>query len=209
MRQRPNDAEKAWHSQIIKPFQWLDLLLNWLERGILIVAIFVLAAVSVTNVLARNMGDSLTFADELAQVLLVVIAFVGLGHGVREGRHIRVSAVHDELPALARKVLLIIVSLSACILLTLLGFYAVDYIQKLSSSGRVLPSLQLPIYFAYAVVPIGFFMAATQFLLAAVRNLLSRDNYLSWHQRDEYELPDDAQDALDTKEVYSEEGRHL
>lgn len=200
MKASPNDTDNAWHPYLKLPFQWLNTLLSALEKSILIIAIFILALVSIGNVIARNVGESLTFADEIAQVMLVVIAFVGLGYGVREGRHIRVSALHDELPPFARKVLLMVVSFSTCILLSLLGFYAVDYIQTLYSSGRVLPSLQIPIYAVYAIVPIGFFIAAAQFFLAGVRNLISEGNYLSWQQRDEYELPNDAEDALEGEE---------
>ena len=176
-------------------FQRIDSVLNWLEKSLLITSILLMAAVSIANVIARNLGSSLTFANELAQLLLVVVTFVGVGHGVREGRHIRVSAIHDTLPAKGRKVLLILTSFTTCGLMALLGVYAIGYVGNLADSGRIMPSLQLPLYIAYSVVPLGLFVAAMQFFLAGVKNLLTRDNYLSWHQRDEYELPDDAQDA--------------
>lgn len=187
-----NPAAKPSFSRFLKPFQLLDAWLNWLERSVLIVAILLMAAVSIANVIARNLGASLTFANELAQVLLVVITFVGIGHGVREGRHIRVSAIHDLLAKKWRKGLLVVVSFSTCGLLLLLTVYSVGYVAKLAESGRILPSLQLPLYLAYLVVPLGMFVGAMQFLLAGVKNLVSEDNYLSWHHKDEYELAEEA-----------------
>lgn len=180
---------------IIKPFQLLDTWLNWFERSLLITAILLMAAVSIANVIARNLGASLTFANELAQLLLVVVTFVGVGHGVREGRHIRVSAIHDLLPHKGRKALLLITSFTTSALLVLLGIYAIDYVMKLANTGRVMPSLQLPLYIAYCVVPLGIFVGALQFFLAGMKNVFNKENYLSWHHKDLYEIPEDAQDA--------------
>ncbi|MDX1696206.1 MAG: TRAP transporter small permease, partial [Ketobacteraceae bacterium] len=176
-------------------FQRIDSVLNWLEKSLLIISILLMASVSIINVIARNLGSSLTFANELAQLLLVVVTFIGVGHGVREGRHIRVSAIHDMLPHRGRKVLLVITSFTTCALMALLGVYSIGYVANLADSGRIMPSLQLPLYLAYSVVPLGLFVGAMQFFLAGVKNLLNRDNYLSWHHRDEYELPEDARDA--------------
>lgn len=186
--------------QIRLLFQRLDSLLNWLEKSLLISAILLMAVISIANVIARNLGSSLTFANELAQLLLVVVTFIGVGHGVREGRHIRVSAVHDMLPAKGRKLLLIFTSFTTCALMVVLGIYAVQYVDKLADSGRIMPSLQLPLYLAYSVVPLGLFVGAAQFFLAGVKNLISPDNYLSWHHRDDYQLPADAKDAAKAQE---------
>lgn len=195
MAQTGNGSAKGWQMALRRPFQWLDTVLNWLERSVLIVSILAMAAISIANVIARNLGASLTFANEVAQVLLVVVTFVGVGHGVREGRHIRVSAIHDVLPAKGRKILLLITSFTTSVLLLVLAKYSIDYVQKLATTGRILPSLQMPLYFAYSVVPLGLLVGSAQFFLAGVRNLLSPDNYLSWHHKDEYEMPEDAQSA--------------
>jgi len=99
------------------PLYWLDIGLNVVEKYILITGILLMAAVSVANVFARNLGSSISFADEMAQLLVVVVTFVGVGHGVRNARHIRVSALHDLLPPMGQKILLIIVSFVSCALL--------------------------------------------------------------------------------------------
>lgn len=180
--------QPARHWQlIIKPLQYIDRLLNLIERAILITAILLMATLSIANVIARNLGASLSFANEVAQVLLVVVTFVGVGHGVRHARHIRVSAIHDILPATGRKILLLITSFTSSALLCLLGFYSIDYVQQLASTGRILPSLEFPLYIAYSIVPVGLFVGAIQFLLAGIRNIVNRNNYLSWHCKDEYE----------------------
>lgn len=170
-----------------KPFRWLDSGLNIVERYVLIIGILVMALVSVINVFARNLGHSLSFADELAQILVVVVTFVGVGHGVRNARHIRVSALHDVLPPLGQKILLTIVSFFSCALLGLLTVYAWEYVMKLQETGRVMPSLQFPLWIAYMIAPIGLAVGCAQFFLAGVRNLISPGAWLSWHHPDEYE----------------------
>ncbi|MFE8072319.1 TRAP transporter small permease [Marinobacteraceae bacterium S3BR75-40.1] len=180
-------AAGGWRQQVRKPFQILDRFLNAFERTVLIVATLAMAACAIAGVISRNLGASLTFVDEVAQLLVVVVTFVGLGHGVRNARHIRVSAVHDLLPEKAQKGLLILISFTTCLLLFALGVFSIDYIEKLAKSGRVMPSIQTPLYLLYSVVPLGLFVGSAQYLLAGVRNIISRENYLSWTHKDEYE----------------------
>ena len=178
-----------WRNAVQKSLQFVDRFLAMAERTVLIVSILSMAAISIVNVIARNLGASLSFANEVAQVLLVVLTFVGLGYGVRHARHIRVSAIHDMLPVRGRKILLLTTCFSTSALLCLLGIYAIDYVLQLAKTGRILPSLQFPLYVPYSIVPLGIFMGAIQFLLAGIRNLLSEENYLSWHHKDEYDEP--------------------
>jgi TRAP-type C4-dicarboxylate transport system permease small subunit len=264
---------------------WVDDGLDAFERSALICAILLMAAVSVVNVLLRNLtGSSLIWANEVTQLLLVVVTFMGVGLGARQARHIRVSAIHDTLPASARKILLIITSATTALLLMLLAGWARDYAASTQRSCRILPeaiqvaglslpigdmppamaialilltmvlsgqlltrmsraramlsahlpgsrqwilgviglmfilaagawmagwlgelianrsgrcrvmsSIDLPVYLLHMIVSLGLLLGAIQFALAAVRNLVSADNYLSWRRRDEY--LDDAGEA--------------
>ena len=65
---------------------------------------------------------------------------------------------------------------------------------------RVTSSTGFPVYLIYMVVPLGFFLGGVQFFLAGLRNVVSRDNYLSWYRRDEYE--DEEQAAEQTSFGY-------
>lgn len=188
MAEPSEEKQAAGIGNILKiPLRWLDTGLNFIEKSILIVGILLMAGVSVLNVFARNLGASLSFADEVAQLLVVVVTFVGVGYGVRNARHIRVSALHDLLPPLGQKILLTIVSFVSCALLALLAVYAWEYVMKLQASGRRMPSLGMPLWTVYLIAPIGLAVGSAQFLLAGVRNLISPGAWLSWHNPDEYE----------------------
>lgn len=177
----------GWLRAIKRPFEIFDRALDLIERTILIAAILAMATVSMLNVITRNMGASISWADEVTQLLVVVVTFVGLGHGVRMARHIRVSAIHDILPPQGQKILLIFISLTTSALLFALTIFAMQYVYKLMESGRVVPSLGIPIYYVYLIAPIGLFIGAAQYLLAFIRNLISPDAWLSWQRKDEYE----------------------
>lgn len=279
-----NDRIKAgnkpgWRGLLGVPFEWVDTGLDWFERSALIVCVIAMAVITVTNVLTRNLlGFSLQFANDAAQILLVMVTFLGIGIGARHARHIRVSALHDLLPPMGRKILLIIISFTTAWLLFLLAEFSWDYANAAQRSCRVLPdgvdlglftlplgtmplvagvvitlvslglaghvirlasergtaliarfsgwqrqaaiigstlvlllvgywlfglfteliearsgrcrvtsSTGFPVYLYYMVVPLGFMFGGIQFFLAGVKNLISRDNYLSWYQKDEYE----------------------
>lgn len=177
----------GWRKAFKRPFEIFDRGLDIAERTILIVAILAMAAVSMVNVVTRNLGASISWADEVAQLLVVVVTFVGLGHGVRMARHIRVSAIHDLLSPKAQKGLLIFISLTTAILLFYLGLFAMQYVRNLMDSSRLIPSLGIPIYYVYLIAPVGLFIGAAQYFLAFIRNLISPGAWLSWERKDEYE----------------------
>lgn len=278
---------RQWSQRLVAVIRWFDHGLDVSERCVLALAIMAMAAVSVVNVGLRNLtGSSLLFADDVTQLLLVVVTFMGLALGARRARHIRVSAIHDLLPPGARKVSLILTSLMTAGLLLALTVWALDYAhstqrscrilpevltlaslslrpeaipasvslslvivlmaligrclaalpkagQRLSTrmagwtgsaltalgaliivlaliwlaglaadlvanrsgSCRVMPSTGLPVYLLHLVVPLGLALAALQFMLAGLRNLISRENYLSWHQPDAYRAAGDEPDV--------------
>lgn len=271
-------ALKPWPERARAVLDWIDRGLDQCEKGVLIGAIATMASVSVANVGLRNLSDSsLLWANEINQVLLVVVTFMGLGLGARQARHIRVSAIHDLLARPARKALLIVTSFVTAGLLIALAGWALDYADSTRRSCRILPetlelaglslplgtlpaaaslalmvlamvligqladavataghklrsslpgwlraitsaaallglallvwwlwglaadlianrsgrcrvmsATGLPVYLVHLVVPLGLTLGALQFALAGLRNLVSRGNYLSWYQPDEY-----------------------
>ena len=271
-------APGRWRTGLKQGFAWLDDGLSWFERSALVSCILAMAAISVANVISRNtLGSSIQFAHDVAQILLVIVTFMGIGIGAREARHIRVSAIHDLLPKTARKVLLVFVSFTTSLLLFALAGYGWDYAKSTQRSCRILAehveilglslpvgamptgigvvivltslilaghgvrlahvhgsrllerlgpvmrpavlgialilgfllaawlfaaflelvanregrcrvtsSTGFPVYLVHMLVPLGFLLGGIQFALAGVRNLISRENYLSWYRRDEY-----------------------
>ncbi|XOZ35048.1 TRAP transporter small permease [Halomonadaceae bacterium KBTZ08] len=158
----------GWRHALKVPFDWMDSGLDWFERSALILCVAGMATVTVANVIARNLlGFSLQFANDTAQMLLVMVTFLGIGIGARHARHIRVSALHDLLPHRGQKILLIIVSFTTAWLLFALADFAWNYAADVQRSCRILadridlgviavPLGKMPLAAGIAVTLVGF-----------------------------------------------------
>ena len=161
------------------------------ERAALAIGVLGMTLVSVANVIMRNVFDaSLAFADEINQSLIIVVTFLGVGFAARLGRHIRMTAIYDQLGQAGRKTLMVVMSLTTALLLFTLAWYALRYVLHAQEINAVTAALQIPLYLIYAVVPLGLALGGIQYLLGTVRNLTSRDVWLSFTERDRYEEAD-------------------
>ena len=118
-------------------------------------------------------------------MLLVLVIMTLVGHAIATapgtGRQIR-----DRFKGWTRWLVLIISAVGLGLAAWGLWEFATDLIADRSGRCRIMPSTGLPVYLVYLIVPLGLTLGAVQFGLAGLRNLISSDNYLSWHQRDEY-----------------------
>ena len=176
----PKGIGAAQFTGVLKPLAVLDDLISRFEAVVLAFGVLVMAAVSVANVIGRfAFGESLFFAEELNRFLIVLITFVGIGYAARKGRHIRMSAIYDSLPDLWRKALMVVIALTTAAAMFVLAYYAYIYVDKVAATGRIAPSLRVPIYLTLLWVPVGFVITGIQYTLTAVVNLVRPDVYLS------------------------------
>lgn len=169
-----------------------DYGLSRFERIILSYGVLVMATNSVANVIGRFVfNQSLYFSQELNQFLMVLITFIGLGYATRQGRHIRMSAIYDQLPDLGKKIVMIIIAATTAAVMFVLAWYSFKYVQRNFALGRTTPSLQIPLWITYVWVPIGFFVAGIQYLATVLQNLQRPEVYISYSKVDVYDDSDD------------------
>ncbi|MCL7744730.1 TRAP transporter small permease [Guyparkeria hydrothermalis] len=169
----------------------LDWLIGWIENIVLSGAILLMAALNIANVLGDNLlKQGLPFAGEINQALLVMITFVGVAKAARHGRNIRMSAIYDQLKGRWRKGLNILITTGSAVVMFYLAYYAVLYEAQVRSIGQATPSLGIPIWTLYVLVPVGLFMAGLQYTLTTVRNLVSKELYRSFLEKETYEDAD-------------------
>ena len=182
------ESEKNYHSGLPGFLGTIDTWISKLEAIILAVGVLLMAANTIANVVGRFvLGESIFFSGEINRILIIMITFAGIGYAARHGRHIRMSAIYDALPGKARKSLMIGIALITAVFMFGLCYYATTYIMTQFSRGRVLPALQIPVWITLVWVPIGFFMTGVQYTLTAVKNIASRDIYLSTSVLEGYE----------------------
>ncbi|GAA0560868.1 TRAP transporter small permease [Halomonas salifodinae] len=174
------ESEKNYRSGLPGFLGTIDTFISKVEAVILALGVLLMATNTVANVIARFVfGDSIFFSGEINRILIIMITFAGIGYAARHGRHIRMSAIYDALPVGGRKVLMITIAFFTSLAMFFLCYYSIVYILDLQSKGRVLPALGFPIWTIYVWVPLGFLITGIQYLLTAIKNLVSRDVYLS------------------------------
>jgi len=166
----------------------LDSVIARFEAFVLATGVLLMAANSIANVVGRFVfSQSLYFSEELNQFLIVLVTFVGLGYAARKGRHIRMSAVYDQLSDRQRKALMILIAAVTAAVMFVLAYYSYVYVARVAKLGKVTPSLQVPLYLTYFWVPLGFIITGIQYIMTVVKNLQSDDIYISYEQIDTYE----------------------
>jgi TRAP-type C4-dicarboxylate transport system permease small subunit len=166
----------------------VDSLISRFESFALAAGVLLMAVNTIANVVGRFIFQhSIFFTEELNRIIIILITFAGVGYAARHGRHIRMSAIFDALPAKARKGLMIVIAIITSLAMFALCYFSIRYIGKVQTSGRVLPSLQIPVWWILVWVPVGFFVTGTQYLLTAIKNMIEKDIYLSTNVLEGYD----------------------
>lgn len=181
-------AKSGVGRKAIRALGAIDNGIAWFEGIILAWGVILMALNAVVNVLGRTfLGQSLYFSEELNQFLIVLITFMGMGYAARKGRHIRMSAIYDQLGETGRKVLMVLMCAVTAAVMFYLAYYSYGYVERIHRMGKVTPALQVPLYLTYVWVPIGFAITGIQYLLTVIKNLTHREVYVSYEHVDSYE----------------------
>lgn len=206
MNESPSNATGT-HG-LVRVFAVVDGIIAKFEVIVLAYGVLFMAANSIANVIGRFVfSQSIYFSEELNQFLIVLITFVGLGYAARKGRHIRMSAVYDQLNDRHRKIMMIVIAAITSAIMFVLAYYSYEYVSRVARLGKVTPALQAPLYLTYIWVPIGFVITGLQYALTVVSNIRNPDVYISYHEIDTYEeghqptgAPAEGEDATSSDE---------
>lgn len=177
-------------SGALQALRFLDRAVERLEQAVLVGGVLAMAALNIANVISRNLlNESLTFAEELNQALIVLVTFMGIGFGVRHARHIRMSAFYDQLGGNARKALMMLICAGTAALLLILAWFAATHVLNLYRAGSVTSALRIPLFTIQLCVPLGLALGGVQYVLALVRNLTTPGTWLSFTEEDIYHDP--------------------
>jgi TRAP-type C4-dicarboxylate transport system permease small subunit len=181
------EVEKRTVNPILNALDFADVVISKFEGIMLALGVIAMTINTIAAVISRYVFNSaITFTDELNMIFIVVVTYAGLSYAARNGRHIRMSAIYDSMPAKTRKVLMIVMALVTSAFMFLLCFYSYYYIVEVYESGRILPALGIPVFYIYLWAPVGFFLTGLQYAFTVVKNLRERDIYLSTHIKDGY-----------------------
>ncbi len=182
-----DEVEETRINPILKTLDFIDTLISRFEGVMLAVGVIAMTVNTIAAVISRFVFNSaITFTDDLNMIFIVVVTYAGLSYAARNGRHIRMSAVYDAMPAKTRKVLMIVMASVTSAFMFSLSYYSYYYIFEVYQSGRILPALGLPVFYIYLWVPVGFVVTGLQYAFTVVKNLTQSDIYLSTNVKDGY-----------------------
>ncbi len=152
--------------------------LSKFEETVLSYSVIVMAVLLIVGVFMRTvMNNSLTFSEEIATALLVLVSFFGLGYCARKGRHITMSIVFDMVSNKYKKLFMILISLVSALAMAYITYLAFKYVMSVQRIGRVTPSLQIPMYLIYSVVPLGFLLGTIEYIRTFICNVRDKDSF--------------------------------
>jgi len=180
-------AEEKRINPVLKALDVADVLISKFEGVMLALGVIAMTINTIAAVISRYVFNSaITFTDELNVIFIVVVTYAGLSYAARNGRHIRMSAIYDAMPAKIRKALMVVMASVTSAFMFFLSFYSYYYIVEVYQSGRILPALGMPVFYMYLWVPVGFILTGLQYAFTVVKNLRERDVYLSTNVKDGY-----------------------
>ena len=177
-------ASKLFFSKISTA---IGIIIDKVEVGTLVFCVGALAALLITNVIAREFFKSIYFAEEVSEFLVIYTTFMGVSYGVRKARHIRMGAFLDMMnPRLEKIFILIICGVSSAVMF-IMADASYEYFMHSIRKAHMTPALRVPYWSFYFILPVGFFMAGMQYIRTIIKNLTEKETWMSPEQRSEYE----------------------
>ncbi len=163
-------------------FSKINAITEKIEVFILSTSIILMALNTTINALSRYLfNNSIYFSEEINVFLMISVTFVGLAYAVRKGRNIRMTAIYDMLSHKYKKYLTVLIAFVSSIVMFLLTYEAILYIELIKNINRVSPSLQIPMYIVFTIIPIGLAMSGLQYLMRFVKNITHPEIYSSYN----------------------------
>lgn len=175
---------KASASQAFSRLIWAEARI---EEAILGGGIALLAALLIADSTSRQIYHSLYFTADISKFLIILVSFGGLGYAVRKARHIRMAMIFDLVNARVKKLMVLTTSLVSGIVPLYLTYYSLIYLLKVQSFGHLTPAMRLPYWTFLIIIPVGFFLAGFQYLLTFIKNVSTKEVWVTYEQKSEYE----------------------
>lgn len=146
---------------------------EWFENFFLTLAVFSSVIISIIGVFFRYViQSSLSWVEEIAGFLLLIIITMGIGAAIYRGSHLRVDMVIQFIPKM-KKSLNLIANVVALGIMVILSILAVQFVADLLSRDQRTGSLYwLPIGIPLLIMPFGYLTAvyrAAQILFTSLK----------------------------------------
>jgi TRAP-type C4-dicarboxylate transport system permease small subunit len=119
------------------------------------------------GVFAWLRGFNLTWAQELCIYLFIWMAKFGAAYGVRQGIHVGVDVLVNQIGENARKPVIIFALLSGALFTFTIGTFGSVFVYNMAGTAQTSPDLELPMWLVYLAIPAGSYLMCFRFLQVA------------------------------------------
>lgn len=159
-------------------YRILDRSVSIVEKFILVLALLVSTGVLIADIVLRSsVGIALSWSAELTRYAIVWMVFIGGSVAAREGSHISIDMLGEVLPPRPAKALgaaAMVVSGAGCVVLMIVS---IQLVMTMVSFRQTSPALEIPMWWVYLALPIGFGLMSIRFVQAAA-DAVTRDTSL-------------------------------
>lgn len=140
----------------MKVLKWLD---ENFEEMLLLVFLAIITVVMSVQIVARILGNALTWSEELARFLFVWSGFLSISYCFKKKISIKIEQLVELLP---KRIHAVIKLLEKAVMLVFYVFmlqFAYDYYTRAIASGQLSPAMQIPMSIIQIAPLIGFLLA--------------------------------------------------
>ena len=156
---------KPFLETLERGFDRLIVVFAWIAGGLMM---FALAAVCVDVLMRYFFNRPLPWVLQISEYVLLYIPFLAAAYVLREESHIRIDILLNRLGRRTRNRVNAVTSVLGCGVLLVLSYYGasitVDYYHR---NVPTIKYLKIPEFLVIAVIPVGCFLFALQFLRRA------------------------------------------
>lgn len=166
---------------------YIGRVVDGFEVTALSVGVAGLTVLLIANVIARTFFQSIYFAEEVAEFLIIFVTFVGVSYAARKARHIRMGAFLDLMNPKVEKAFMFVISAISAVVMLLMAYHSFEYLLRVRAFGQTSSALRLPSWIFLVIAPIGFLSAGIQYIRTFIKNVVEKDVWQSPEQQSEYE----------------------
>jgi TRAP-type C4-dicarboxylate transport system permease small subunit len=112
-------------------------------------------------------GFNLTWAQELCIYLFIWMAKFGAAYGVRQGIHVGVDVLINQIGDKARKPVIAFALLCGALFTFTIGTFGSVFVYNMAGTDQSSPDLELPMWLVYLAIPAGSYLMCFRFLQVA------------------------------------------
>lgn len=150
--------------------------LRYVEYAIISGSVIALAILLCGNIVSRVIVEnSWSFTEEVGQILIIIITYIGSAYVARYFRHIRVTFLTDLLPDRFQKGLLMLICFLSALAFFYFAYWDFQYMLTARELGRITVALSIPKWTFQIPIVLGLFGTGVQCLMSVVLNILDKD----------------------------------